>query len=60
MIFFTRNVLYTIGDYDGDGWKKNLEQKKNLFDYPPIPNNYNMEADCFLISEGTKNKPDLP
>ena len=40
--------------------KSKIEQKKHLFDYPPIPPVCKMEADCFLVSKGTENKLDLP
>ena len=52
--------------YDGDGRKKNQktknETKEQIFpvwlpSHPPV---YEMEADCFPVSENTENKPDLP
>ena len=39
--------------------KREIEQKKNPFGYPPILPSYNMEAYCFSVSEGTKSKPDI-
>ena len=52
--------------YDGDGRKKNKNEntkpRKKIFpvwlpSHPPV---YDMEADCFPVSENTKNKPVLP
>ena len=37
-----------------------IEQIKHLLGFPPISPINKMEADCFLVSEGTKNKPSLP
>ena len=66
MISFTIYDLFTMNVYDGDGRKtpkytKSENKGKNSpFDGPPIPPSTKMEADCFLVSENTENKPDLP
>ena len=46
------------------GWEKKPKKRKDEtkekifpFGCPPV---YEMEADCFLLSENTENKPDLP
>ena len=52
--------------YDGDGKKTpNNEKTKprkrfSQFGYPPITPVYEMEADCFPVSENTENKLNLP
>ena len=53
--------------YDGDGRKnpeiytKQKPRKKSPVWLPSHPHIYEkMEADCFLVSENTENKPDLP
>ena len=50
---------------DGNGRKKTeniikrkkYETKEKIPSYYPV---YEMEADCFPVSENTENKPDLP
>ena len=44
--------------YVGDGRKK-PETKNSPFGCPSILF-YDMEADCFLVSENAENKPELP
>ena len=46
----------------GMGEKKTKENAKKIspFGYSLIPLFYDMEADCFPVSENTKNKPDIP
>ena len=49
---------------DGDG-RKNTERERETKEKIPIwlpshPPFYDMEADCFPVSENTENKPDLP
>ena len=63
-------ILFTIDDlYDGDGRKTLKYTKKNEYENKgknspfgcsPILLSTKMEADCFPVSENTKNKPDLP
>ena len=51
--------------YDGDGRKipkytKDETKEKNSVwsaSHPPV---YEVETDCFPVSENTENKPDLP
>ena len=67
MILFTNNDLFTMNVYDRDGRKKKpkkrkTETKEKIFpvwlpSHPPVDE---MEADCFLVSENTENKPNLP
>ena len=45
--------------YVGDGRKKS-ETKKFPVWLPSYPRFYDMEADCFPVSEKDENKPDLP
>ena len=40
--------------------KVKKEQNKHPFGFPPNPPIYKMEADCFPVSEETKNKRDIP
>ena len=40
--------------------KLKIEQNKHQFVFPPILPIYEMEADCFPVTEGTENKPDSP
>ena len=50
--------------YDGDGRKiqKTKQKKKFTLLVAPLipPPVYEVEADCFPVSENTENKPDLP
>ena len=51
--------------YDEDGWKtpkytKDETKEKIPFGWTPIPTIYKVEANCFPVSENTKNKLDLP
>ena len=63
MILFTKYNIYAV-ENDGDR-RKNPEKKKNrtkeksiwLPSHIPV---YSMEADYFLVTEGTENKLDLP
>ena len=63
MILFTIYDLFTMNVYDGDGRKKRKnETEEKIFpvwlpSHPPV---YEMEADCFPVSENTDNKADLP
>ena len=57
------NGLYTIYENDVNGRKTpkekvKIEQNKHHLVSLPCPT-YNMEADCFLVSKGTENKPGL-
>ena len=65
MILFTIYGLFTKMLYDEDGRKpRNIQKTKQRKKIPrlvslPSPV-YEVEADCFLVSENTENKPDLP
>ena len=62
MILFTERILFTRIWW---GREKNTEIEKEtkekfpvwLPSYPPF---YDMDADCFPVSENAENKPDLP
>ena len=67
MIFFTIYDVFAKMLYDGDGRTKPEIQnrvKKQRKKFPVwLPSHlrfYEMEADCFLVSVNTENKPDYP
>ena len=64
MIWFTKNNICTINEYDGDARKisdKNeIKPKKKTVWLPSHVYIYNMKADSFPVFLETENKPDLP
>ena len=61
MILFTKHDFIDKMLYVGDGRKKRLKTRKKF----PVwflshPSFYDMEADCFPMSENAENKADLP
>ena len=62
--FIYKDDICTINEYDGDGRKKpkkkwNKTKEKFPLWLPSHPPVFDIEADCFLVSEGSENKPDL-
>ena len=59
--FIYKDYALTIDENDSDERKTPKKNKEKipvwLPSHSPI---YNMEADSFLVSEKTENKPDLP
>ena len=59
------DFIYNLWFIYGNGRKTakyiqmKTKEKIPLFGCPPIPPFTKMEADCFPVSENTKNKPDL-
>ena len=67
--FYLKFMIYLQWmSYDGNGRKKpkyNKTKKRNQGKKFPVwlpsyTSVYEMEADCFPVSENTENKPDLP
>ena len=64
-LWFIYNEFYTMGMGENPrNAKKRKTEAKNKEKLPVwLPSNppvYEMEADCFPVSENTENKPDLP
>ena len=56
--FIYKDDICTINEYDGNGRKKTKKKKQGKIPRFVILI-YDIEADCFLISESAENKPDI-